>query len=238
MRQQHSAYLRWLIFIFSGIAIIIILLLYIPWIPLFEIEKPTQFVNVTPDLANTDSQLVSQLRSERQFWQNRLQLAESNTINLLLNLDKNEVILELRGVTLFTCKIQNTIINQSLTEIIDGSNNVPWLSNPLVLRNEWATLAKEPIQVREIRPRSELENVLTHLRDPEDEIEAHVFLQFSDSLLLSLKQVEPGFVKSPDKFSGFGEFEPHHIELYLARTEVVALYRAVNIGETKLAIRF
>ena len=179
---------------------------------------------------------LRRLSIDNLYWENRLAMAADKSIDLLLDLVSRQIFIEIQGVTVYSTPVLYYTTNDSLQRLMASDSLLNWLSQSCMLQSEWATVAKEPIQVREIRPRSEGENGLTHFRDPEDDTYVNILLGFSGNLCLSLKQIEadtnPAIkAQLPVQHARF------RIEVFVTRSSALTIYRAIAVNSTNLSIR-
>ncbi len=191
---------------------------------------------------NADTSKISQTHIQRRleidniYWSTRIQMAQDKSIDLLLDLVTKEISLEIKGVLVYTAEISNYIFSSHLQNTVSGANFKSWIGRLRTLKYEWASIAKEPIQVRDIRPRSEGENILTHFRDPESDYESYVILRFTDDFVLIMRQIES--VPDSLRASGIPPLPyPDKLEVFVSRLTVNTIYRALNPGNSTLAIR-
>lgn len=179
---------------------------------------------------------LNRLKIDNLYWSNRLEMAGDESIDLLLDLVTQQLLIEIQGVTVYSSPVTYYTLSDSLLWILAADSLYVWLSTPFKLKTEWATVAKEPIQIREIRPRSTGENGLTRFRDPEAEKYVSILLGFSGNLSVSLRQIEaaPDTLYKPESPTVSA---PYHIELLIPRVSAQAIYRAISANSTSLAFR-
>jgi len=174
----------------SGV-ILIVLFIFFDYQDLLLTSNPVD-IQVMSDIPEvSDSLLIRHLEIDNIYWAKRIDMARDKSIDILVDLVSKEICLEINGILVYTATIKNYIFNSHLRRMLEGNGYKSWLNESRLLENEWASIAKEPIQIRDIRPRSEGETILTHFRDPEAENEARIILHFSGQLTLILRQVEP-----------------------------------------------
>jgi len=179
---------------------------------------------------------IWQLTIDNIFWTHRIRMAKTESIDLLIDLMDNKVLLELQGVTIYTSTIYNYNYSDSLLDIQYDDRLLFLLKKKFILEQEWSSIAKEPIQIRDIGPRANGENILTHFRNPEDKKEIHIHLNFSNTLAVIFMQVE----SNPDSLNSIKipSLDPkYQLEIYLSRNAAKTIYRAVKTGRTSLALR-
>ena len=224
------------IVIFLSGVILTVLFIFFDYQDLLLTSNPVdvQVISNIPEVS--DSLLLRQLEIDNIYWSKRIAMARDKSIDILVDLVSKEICLEINGVLVYTATIKNYIFNSHLRKMMQGYGYKSWLNESRLLESEWASIAKEPIQIRDIRPRSEGKNILTHFRDPEAENEARIILHFSGQLTIILRQIEP----VPDSLRATDipvVNEPYMIELFVSKISAGTIFRALKAGESSLAIR-
>jgi hypothetical protein len=224
------------IIIFLSGVILIVLFIFFDHQDLLLTSNPVD-VQVMSDIPEmSDSLLLRHLEIDNIYWSKRIEMARDKSIDMLVDLVSKEICLEINGILVYTATINNYIFNSHVRRILEGNGYKSWLSESRLLQNEWASIAKEPIQIRDIRPRSAGENILTHFRDPEAEKEVRIILHFSGQLTIILRQIE----SVPDSLRATDipvVNEPYMIELFVSKISAGTIFRALKSGESSLAIR-
>jgi hypothetical protein len=224
------------IVIFLSGVILIVLFMFFDYQDLLLTSNPVD-IQVMSDIPEmSDSLLLRQMEIDNIYWSKRIEMARDKSIDMLVDLVSKEICLEINGVLVYTATIKNYIFNSHLRKMLEGNGYKSWLSESRLLENEWASIAKEPIQIRDIRPRSEDETILTHFRDPEAENEARIILHYSGQLTIILRQIEP----VPDSLRATDipvVNKPYMIELFVSKISACTIFRALKAGESSLAIR-
>jgi hypothetical protein len=222
---------------------ILALTLVVVFIHFFEVFKTSQSYpspQISPDTLLVLDSLrslekdVFDLRVEEQFWKNRIQLAGTSPFILTVNLKDSLVTLDLKGVPVHQAKIEGIQLSRGISDSLHQTAFYNWIRSPFVIRSQTATVLKVPVQERYIASRKEAESQLIHLREPEDSTYASIMLDFDRGLDLTLKETEPDSICYPL----FPEVSPDHgkqITLYLARIDVLTIYRAIS-DETRLVL--
>ena len=188
------------------------------------------------------------LQSEEKFEQVRLQLAGSGEICLSVDLREGVVTLEFKGIPLRQCKIQSYKMSDSIRRLRAKGQLSQWLDTSFTVQEEWATIPKAPIRIKEA-PKSAEEAEQAPPDDvPVETQDVNFTLQFDRNLTLSVKQIQPSsFSKRwQNTFSDLrqtlrttGEalrslfpsknWSQDHpwIELELSREDAKAIYRAL-----------
>ena len=219
----------------SGV-ILIVLFIFFDYQDLLLTSNPVD-IQVMSDIPEvSESLLIRNLEIDNIYWAKRIDMARDKSIDILVDLVSKEICLEINGVLVYSATIKNYIFNSHLRRMLEGNGYKSWLNESRLLDKEWASIAKEPIQIRDIRPRSEGETILTHFRDPEAENEARIILHFSGQLTIILRQIEP----VPDSLRATDipiVNKPYMIELFVSKTSVKSIFRAIKTGETMIAFR-
>lgn len=208
--------------------------------------------SISPELVET----FAALKVDEAYWQARLKLAQSNAIQLAIDLRDSVVSLDIRGVSVHQAKIHKFKISRAIKRMEAQGRLHPWLVNGFTLQKELATLPKAPIRIKEA-PKDTIE--ASESAGEELEIEnrdVHFTWHFDRQLTVFVEQVQtPSLAGMLSKawynfrrsVGGAGETLlnlvqlklPRHrlwIELELPRDDAKAIYRALpkNAG---LALR-
>ncbi len=199
-------------------------------------EKPAVIESASDTTYQTEIQQIRRLEIDNSFWRQRIDMAQDKSIDLLVDLHRKEMSIEIGGVLVYTSNMYNYILNTNLKNVLYREDYLSWLKMPRTLENEWASIAKEPIQIRDIRPRSENESVLTHFRNPEAERESYIKLYFSGQLEIVLRQVDsvPDSLRATDIPVTKNEYV---LEMFVSKTTANIIFRALVTGESSLALR-
>ena len=225
-----------LLFVILLIITLIIFLFHYDIKDILYSSKPVEIVEFTDTDQISDSLKIRRLEIDNLYWTNRIEMANDKSIDLLIDLVSPEVSLEIKGVLVYSAPVKNYIMSSSLNNELADPSFKEWLSAPRLLENEWASVAKEPIQIRAIGPRSEGETMLTHFRDSEAEKESHIILNYSDRLTIILRQLE--LVANSLKAANVPIVDnPYVLEIFLSKTSVNTIYRALETGSSQMALR-
>jgi len=199
-------------------------------------SKPVEMEEFTDTDQISDSLKIRRLEIDNLYWKNRIEMANDKSIDLLIDLVSPEVSVEIKGVLVYSAPVKNYIISSSLNSELANPSFKEWLNAPHILENEWASVAKEPIQIRAIGPRSQGENMLTHFRDSEAEKESHIILSYSNRLTIIMRQIE--LVADSLKAANIPIVDdPYVLEMFLSKSSVNTIYRALETGTSQLALR-
>ena len=197
----------------------------------------TDIVKESP--VETDS--LRRLKLDNLYWTRRLELAADKSIDLLVDLPANEVLLEMQGVTVFITPIIYHNNNDALLNLCMSRELQDWLSKSFVLTSEWATITKEPIQIRDIRPgTTNSDDILIRLREPETEQDVVIFYGFSNQLTLAIKQVDnisDSVADSIRIIENQISASPYYLEIFIDHEAAKTIYRALSVEQTGLALR-
>ena len=180
---------------------------------------------------------LRRLRLDNIFWTHRIELAQDKTIDLLLDLPARQILMEIQGVTVYSAPIVYYNPNDSLLALSRSDHITSWLEVPFLLESEQASIAKEPIQVKEIQVgASQDDDHMTRFRDPEKEEEVIINFFFNQRLTITLRQIEymPGENSSAVRLPEPSEY---YLEIFLDQEAAKTIYRAVSVGQTGLALR-
>ncbi len=181
-------------------------------------------------------QKVTELEIEEIFWKNRVALAETGELYLCIDLIAGYISLDMEGVQLRGCKIESRMLGSSLDELKERGKSKEWLFEPFTLRNEQATLPKQPILVKDITSRPDTSDALFLLKRPVEDQEFMFELEFDRGLRLlayetgSDPDTVPALFREPEN----GD---RRISLALDRHDVRAIYRALA-DSAKMILRF
>jgi len=190
---------------------------------------------------------TSNLFIEKVYWENKLRLSNDDSISLSIDLVDSLVFLEMKGIILRKCKIQNYDLNWSLKYYRQHPNFLSWLKTPFILQGDSASITKIPIKVihapkNPIDAAKLLAKILPH-EDPKVEFrlkfDRNLQFQFrqADSLeLLDNAETNIYFsdIMSGNKFTSIPtsmkEYFPsrdYQIDIILSRDDAKAIYRAL-----------
>lgn len=135
--------------------------------------------------------LYFRLKIDELFWKNRVELAKGDSMYLSINLPDSLLILELNGVPLRQCKIEEYKITPLYSQLKFQPQFLEWLNDPFILVDESATISKVPIK-EVIAPKDTIEAMKQLSKEIEIEKEDVQFiLGFDRDLILEVKQTEP-----------------------------------------------
>jgi len=128
--------------------------------------------------------------NEKAFQQNRLLLAEKDSIYMILDLPESLLILEIKGVTVKKTKILDIEISNRFA-LIPHENLLPWIAEPFTLKRALSTIPKSPIVIKQA-PKDTIEAAKTSSapRLPDSTGVFYTFY-FDRNLLLEIEQDNP-----------------------------------------------
>ncbi len=195
--------------------------------------------------ASTESGLQKNLQLENSFYLTQLEKVKADSIGMTVNLRDSMVILDVKGVTLRQCRIEEYALQYR--HLTNTDSLAADLSKPFILQYGWGSTAKIPIMVKNA-PKDTAEanqELYQPVRPPKKDI--FVYLQFDKDFLLYLKQNEPVGLKgwlnrrrvhfrqyAAEWQRAFGQLisgrriQPgNKLEITLSQDDALAVYRAL-----------
>ena len=128
------------------------------------------------------------LKTEEEFWKNRIRMARDTSVDMIIDLVDSVLVLEMKGVPMKESKIDEYRLSNLLFRIIN-SDSLPWFVNRIfVLKDDWATIPKEPIVIKEA-PKSPREvDIDTPIEIPVDTGKVQIIFHFNENLSI---QIDP-----------------------------------------------
>ncbi|MFZ5518872.1 MAG: hypothetical protein ACOY90_19735 [Candidatus Zhuqueibacterota bacterium] len=196
------------------------------------------------------------LKIKKADLQNQLLMAKSDSVGLSIDLVDSVVALQIRGVDVRECKIQNYSMSPAFKHLKSNGSIIDWLSKPFVLEQHSATLPKMPIKIKRA-PKDTVEAKL--LKDEPVTVEkpdVQIKLQFDRNLVVEIKQVEAPtaagrlrnfyhymqtkYAMLKEMMHSYSKLQPYQvslrIELNLSQSDSKAIYRALP-HQAMLALR-
>lgn len=158
---------------------------------------------LTPDHENAEwlerGQRWNELKVQYETTKTLLQLARGDSIYLVLDLRDSTLNLALKGVKLRRCRLSRLQISQSISVLKEKGLLAYWAGEPFTLQSEWASMEKNPLQIKEA-PKDTLE-ALKYLAEPVPPPvqDVHVSLRFDRHLIIHINQVQPTSWHNVDK---------------------------------------
>ena len=202
---------------------------------------------------------LMELKLQELFLQNRLELAKSDSIGLVVALIDSSINLEIKGVIVRSTKISGFEVSGTIEKMRDKQRLAEWLAGPFMLMEETATVPKAPVKIKEA-PEDTIEAEMTSSIDttamPSEFHDIHFRMLFDRHLVVTVHQSQvSSFQERWRKWKYDGNFllrrareavsgvfgskasDPDlYIDLALTREDCKAIYRALP-ENTKLALR-
>jgi hypothetical protein len=131
---------------------------------------------------------LTRLELEKTFWNSRISLAKDDHHHLVLNLPDSALYLDIKGTTVHECPLNKYSISGTIMSLLETDQAKQWLQEPFQLENEWATIPKRPIRVKDISYVGWEADSLDFSPSGADTTDVFIILQFSRDLTLGLKQ--------------------------------------------------
>ena len=135
--------------------ILIVLLICVTISYYYTIYKPEEKIpaeaqKLTPDPVKKLNQILIDLDIQKNFWKNKIKLADQDQYNLFINLSDSLISLEMNGITAHHAQILNYNLSDSIRSQRQSQDIIKLLSEPLEILDQWASIPKEPIRVKDI----------------------------------------------------------------------------------------
>lgn len=193
-------------FLIAVIIPAIIVLVFVVVLPLFSdlnqapiVQSATDIQNFIPTKHDRNapvelgvlSQKKYALKIEESFLLSQLQMAKSDSIALCIDLTDSLLSLQIRGVNVRDCKIRRFHTSHAFKHLRGKGLIIDWLSSPFTLLNEWATIPKVPIKVKQA-PKDTLEASKSKSEPYAELGKNDVFLsmKFNRNLFIRINQIE------------------------------------------------
>ena len=134
---------------------IILLLICVSISYYYTIYKPDKKIpadaqKLTRDPIKELNQKMIDLDIQKNFWNNKIKLADQEQYNLFINLSDSLISLEMNGITAHRAQILNFTLSDSIRSQRQSQDIIRLLSEPLEILDQWASIPKEPIRVKDI----------------------------------------------------------------------------------------
>lgn len=193
--------------------------------------------------------------NEKAFQQNKLSLAEKDSIYMVLDLQDSLVILEIKGVTVKKTKIMDMEVSNRFA-LIPHENLLPWISEPFTLTHDLSTIPKSPIVVKQA-PKDTIEAAKESSKPrPPDSTGVFYTFYFNRNLLIEVEQSNPPEADVMEKVKAYRSTkrkeynqsviqmlknpeqtdQPMTIRLVLSDVDARAIFRAVPTN-TRLILK-
>jgi len=193
------------------------------------------------------NQQLIDLEIQKNFWKNKIKLADQDNYNLFINLSDSLVSLEISGITVHRAQLLNFDISESLRLQGNRHDIIEILSEPLDLLDEWASIPKEPIRVKDISGYKWSPDSLSFVPDQIDTDFVFIVLKCSRDITIMISQrtimgIMPSYITSDPKTrfdsiiknkTGTDELpfaqllQKYWIGIEIPRSDAIALFRAL-----------
>ncbi len=191
---------------------------------------------------------LTHLELEKTFWNSRISLAKDDHHHLVLNLPDSALYLDIKGTTVHECPLNKYSISGTIMSLLKTDQAKQWLQKPFQLEDEWATIPKRPIRVKDISYAGWEADSLDFSPSDTDTTDVFIILRFSRDLTLGLKQAKE--VTSSDPFlihqkdsdpdstllenttnekKQFSQLlSGHWIDVSVTRSDAISIFRAIT----------
>jgi len=169
--------------------------------------------------ADSTLQKLYFLQMDESFWQNRIKLADDETIDLILDLVENKVLLEVKGVPLRMNRYD--VLKRDFRH--RGNSLAEWCASPFTLLREEASTPKEPIRIRRLPEETSKIEEGYNLEFLDETEPAFVRLYFNRSLVVELIEHD---ISIPDSLIK-NLTHTNWIQFTMNRDDVIAIFRAL-----------
>lgn len=139
---------------------------------------------------NSLLQQWSDLSLEYRSYNSLGELARRDSIYLALNFKDSTFNLMIKGVNVRRSKIQDFKISKSIQQLKNMGRLASWTGKPFILVEEWASVEKSPIKVKEA-PKDTIEAMKYMVEPAPPPIQdVHVSLKFDRHLILHISQIQ------------------------------------------------
>ena len=217
------------------------------------------FFSERPQLPDDDSQPASKIDSltilrdrllteqtNAIFWEKRLQSAKEKkgAFRLVVDLSADSVYLEIKSIVLHSARIKRYLINDSLHTLKLSPRILNWLRQSYLLREEWASVYKQPVRLKDISDWGAFSENLDFTPTNVDTNDVFVLLRYSNNLSIAFRQEEPVSDSNPlmTHFAPDGGEEgdivlakenfksldsKFHVWIEIPRVDILAIFRAL-----------
>ena len=151
-------------------------------------EKGTDFIKLT-DAELPELRKAQSLELQTAFQKNRLDMAQSDSVAMSLNLADSTIFLEIKGVPVRKVRVVDMDVSKRF-RLIRYPELLDWVSSLFILQERAATIPVAPITVKEAPKDTAEANQLSSLPSTPEMTEVHFKLEFDRNLLLQFDQVE------------------------------------------------
>jgi len=194
-----------------------------------------------------DQQLID-IEIKKNFFKNKIKLADQDHYNIFIDFSDSIITLETNGVTAHSAPILNHEVAGSFEILKQNKNIIRLLKDPLQLIDEWASVPKNPIRVKDISGFEWNPDSLNFVPTIIDTEYVFIVLKCSRDFTVMMSQRAilgkmPEYIISDhlSKFKNLIEtknnseelpfshlLQNHWIGIEIPRSDAIALYRAFN----------
>ncbi len=194
------------------------------------------------------SQKLVNLEIEKNFWKNKIELAEQDQYHIFIDLSDSLISLEMSGISAHTAKILYFEITDNFELLRQSEDIVRMLRKPFHLIDEWASIPKKPIRVKDITGIQWDPDSLSLVPTHTDTDYVFIVLKCSRDLSVMISQKEivgdkPSYITSDQssRFDSiidrktsseevpFSQFlQKNWIGIEIPRSDAVGLFRALD----------
>ena len=188
------------------------------------------------------------LEIEKNFWKNKIELADQDQYHIFIDLSDSLISLEMRGIIAHNSKISYFKIADNFELLRQSEDIIRMLRKPFQLIDEWASIPKKPIRVKDISGFQWNPDSLNFVPTQTDTDYVFIVLKCSRDLSVMISQKEivsdmPSYITS-DRSSRFESIidrktsseempfsqllQKNWIGIEIPRSDAVALFRALD----------
>ena len=116
--------------------------------PDIDLQNEDQQVKEDP-LKLLNQQLID-LEINKNFWKNKIKLAEKEQFNFFIDLSDSIATLEISGIVAHSSSILNYELSENLKKLKQKEEIIRILRDPLHIIEEWSSVPKDPIRIKDI----------------------------------------------------------------------------------------
>lgn len=198
---------------------------------------------------------LADLEREEIFWKNRIKAAKNDQFNLILNFPDSLLELEIKGISMHQCKIRNYEFSPGIERKKNIFEEDRWPIQPITLREQWATIPKRPIRIKDISNMKNLADSLDFTPASNDTGDVSIVLICSGNLSIGISQPKKLRSENPVLARDISQtvvmptessvvdsakfrelLKGDWIHLRITRLDAIAIYRALT-EKSQLVIR-
>ena len=216
---------------------------------IFEREEkflPEKTPIVIDPLEVLDQQLID-LEISKNFWENKIKLADQDHYNVFINLSDSLISLEMSGITAHDSKILNFEIAENIRLQRRNKDIVRLFKEPFHLLDEWASIPKDPLRVKDISGYQWDPDSLNFVPSRTDTEFVFIVLKCSGNFSIMISQravigempsyINPDPMKrfksimnkknNPESIPFFPLLQKNWIGIEIPRSDAIAIFRAL-----------